>query len=377
MTAAKKLVFFVTEDWYFCSHRLPLAIAAREAGYSVSVITRVGTHGEIIESAGLTLVPFNKSRRSKNPLAEARSIWQLMKIYRDIKPDLVHHVAMKPVIYGSIAARVTGVPATVNALAGLGYLFSSDSLVAKILRPFIKGLFRLLLNHQRSSLILQNPDDVELMCRSGTVSRDRVRLIMGSGVDTEEYLARPEAGGIPVVLLASRMLWDKGVGEFVDAARVLRNEGVTARFVLAGDGDDENPGSIGSDQLKAWHERGDIEWWGRCTDMPTIFSQSHLVCLPTYYGEGVPKVLIEAASSGRPIVTTDSPGCREIVHDGVNGILIPARDVVALVAALRELLDSPEIRSQMGNAGRQLVKDRFSIEKVIGETLDIYGDVKR
>ncbi len=226
-------------------------------------------------------------------------------------------------------------------------------------------------------LILQNPDDVDLLVGSGTVNRDRVSLVMGSGVDTEEYSQQPESNSVPVVLLASRLLWDKGIGEFVEAASVLKKEGIRVRFVLAGEGDDENPGSISNSQLNTWQDQGDVELWGRRSDMPTVFAKSHIVCLPTNYGEGVPKVLIEAASCGRPIVTTDTPGCREIVKDGVNGILVPTKDVDALVRAIRTLLNSPDLRSRMGHEGRLLVKRKFSLSKVVSETLAVYESMSQ
>ncbi len=369
---SKSIAYFVTEDWYFCSHRLALALAAQKSGYTVYVITRVASHGHVIESAGFKLIPISLSRRSKNPIEAARVIRQLVRIYRRIKPHIVHHVALKPVIYGSIATRITGVPVTVNALTGLGHVFSSTSVIARSFRPMIKRLLQYLLNNDRSVLILQNPDDVNLLVGSGTVNRDRVSLVMGSGVDTEEYSLEPESDNVPVVLLASRLLWDKGVGVFVKAASVLKKERIRARFVLVGEGDDENPGSISNSQLNTWQEQGDVELWGRRTDMPTVFAESHIVCLPTNYGEGIPKVLIEAASCGRPIVTTDAPGCREIVKDGVNGILVPIKDVGALVRAIRTLLNSPDLRSRMGHEGRELVKRKFSLSKVVSETLAVY-----
>ncbi len=369
--SGKTIAYFVTEDWYFYSHRLPHAVAAQKAGFNVYVITRVTSHGAKIESTGLNLIPLDLSRRGKNPFAEAAILKQLVSIYKRVRPQIVHHVAMKPVIYGSIAARIAGVPATVNALAGLGYLFSSESIMARLARPVIKGLFRYLLNGERTTLILQNPDDIEVICGSGTVDRDRVRLIPGSGVDTREFPWQPESDGVPVVLLASRLLWDKGVGEFVDAAGILKREGVAARFILAGKGDNQNPMSIHAGQLKTWHEQGHVEWWGQRSDMPAVFAASHIVCLPSYR-EGLPKVLIEAASCGRPVVTTDAPGCREIVIDGENGILVPIKDVDALVRAIRKLLESPELRLRMGLAGRQLVKRKFSLTTVVNETLAVY-----
>lgn len=369
---APAIAFFVTEDWYFCSHRLPLAVAALNAGYAVFVITRVTSHGDVIASAGLNLIPIELSRRSRNPFKEAATLKQLIGIYKSVQPQIVHHVALKPVIYGSIAARVSRVPGVVNALAGMGYLFSSTATKARLLRPVVRTVFRMLLNNARARLILQNPDDVEMICGSGIVDASRVKLIMGSGVDTNEFQHHAEPGGTPTVLLASRMLWDKGVGEFVDAARILNREGVVARFVLAGVGDDENPGSIRASQLEAWQAEGDVEWWGRCSAMPAVIAGAHIVCLPTSYGEGVPKVLIEAASCGRPIVATDAPGCREIVQDGTNGILVPVKDVGALVEAIRELLSSPDTRRSMGNAGRRLVTEKFSLGAVIEQTLAVY-----
>lgn len=379
MTKSRKdgvtLVYFVTEDWYFCSHRLQLAKAALEAGHSVHVITRVISHGDAIRSAGLELIPLNLSRRGKNPVTEFRVIQQLVSTYKRLKPDLVHHVALKPVIYGSIAARLARAPHVVNALAGLGFLFSSSSTKARALRPIVKTLFRNLFNRPGSTLILQNPDDVESLCESGVVRRERVQLIKGSGVDVTKYRSVPPPAEPVCVLLASRMLWDKGVGEFVQAAQALEHEYPSVRFLLAGSGDDSNPASIPDEQLRSWHSTSNVEWLGNREDMPALFAGCHIVVLPTYYGEGVPKVLIEAASCGRPIVTTDAPGCREIVRHGVNGLLVPIRDAAALADAIRGLLDDPDMRVRMGQAGREIVKKEFTIEAVVKATLDVYENL--
>lgn len=371
-----KLLFFVTEDWYFFSHRLPLALAAKQAGYDVSVVTRVSAHGDLIKAAGIKLIPLKLSRRGSNPFAELKVIGRLISIYRSEQPDIVHHVALKPVLYGSFASRIARVPMVVNAMAGLGLLFSSRSLKARLARPVFMIFFRFLLNRKGARVILQNPDDVALMCDSGVLKNERITLIRGSGVDTHEFKAQPEPGGEPVAILASRLLWDKGVAEFVDAARLLKKEGIVARFALVGEGDIENPGSISNGQLQAWHDEGVIELWGRKADMPDVFAQSHIVCLPSFYGEGVPKVLIEAAACERPVVTTDSPGCREIVRDGVNGILVPVRDSSAVVQALKKLIESPELRTKMGKSGRELVVREFSLDKVNRETLAIYKELQ-
>lgn len=367
-----KIIFFVTEDWYFCSHRLPLAIAAQQTGYDVTVVTRVSNHGELIRSHGLNLIPIKISRRSRNPLEGLGVIRQLLHIYREQKPDIVHHVALKPVLYGSIAARLAGVPAVVNALAGLGFLFVSKRLLARGLRPLVEAALRVLLNRSNVRVIFQNPDDMGLLIGRGVLESKLAVLIRGSGVDTTQFRVTPEPGGVPVVVLASRMLWDKGIKEFVEAARQLKEQGVSARFALVGEGDSENPASISREQLAQWHDEGAIEWWGRRENMPQVFAESNMVCLPTTYGEGVPKVLIEAAACARAIVATDVPGCREIVHHDENGLLVPAKDGRALALALRRLIEDSGLRNKMGMRGRSLVQEEFSIEHVVQQTLALY-----
>ena len=365
----------MSEDWYFCSHRLPLAIAAKKAGYNVTVITRVNECGNIIEQAGLKLVPLNLKRRSTNVFSEMYLLIQLYKIYQNEKPDIVHHIALKPVLYGSMIAFLTKVPRVVNALAGLGFLFSSRTYKALLMRPIISILFRLLLNRKNTRVILQNPDDVSLMCNKKIIFKSNVSLIRGSGVDTEIYKYHKEKLESPIVLLASRLLWDKGIKEFVEAATILKDKGIDARFVLVGEGDIENPSVVPIKQLQYWANEGVIEWWGREDDMPSILAQANIVCLPSFYGEGVPKVLIEAASCGRAIVTTNTPGCKEIVKHNVNGFLVPIRDSYAVAEAIGTLINSPDLRNKMGLKGRMLVKKEFSLEQVNQETLNVYRDL--
>lgn len=372
-----KILYFVTEDWYFCSHRLPLALAAKAAGFEVTVVTRVRNHGELIRAGDMNLIPIELSRRGGHLGRELRLLWQLVRIYRQECPVLVHHVALKPVLYGSLAARMARTPVMVNALAGLGYLFISHGRKTKLMRAVVKTAFRFLLNRKSDKVILQNPDDVGLLTHSGAIDQGRIALIRGSGVDTNIFCPAPEETGDPIVVLASRMLWEKGVGEFVRAARDLRLEGSRARFVLVGRVDPENPGSIGLDQLRTWNQNADVEWWGHRDDIADVLRKSHIVCLPSYYGEGVPKVLIEAASCGRPIVTTDTPGCREIVREGQNGLLVPPKDSKSLVVALRRLIEDPGLRTRLGTRGRAIVESEFSIEKVVRETLAIYQELLR
>lgn len=369
-----KLLFVVTEDWYFCSHRLPLALAAMQAGMEVSIATNVTSHGELIKGAGITLHPWQLSRGSTGPWGELKSLLALVRIYWRVRPDIVHQVAIKPVLYGSVAARLTGVRSVVNALGGMGFVFGDQGGARRWLRPLILAAFRALLGGRRKLLILQNPDDRTLVVEGAALVAERIRLVRGAGVNVAEYGPSSEPTGVPLVLLPARMLYDKGVAEFVAAAALLKQAGVVARFALVGGTDPCNPASIAQQQLDDWVASGAVEWLGRRDDMPALFAQSALVCLPSYR-EGLPKALLEAASSARAIVATDVPGCREIVRDGENGLLVPARDAAALAAALGALLADPLRRARMGQRGRQMVLDEFSEQAVVSATMSIYRDL--
>jgi glycosyltransferase involved in cell wall biosynthesis len=373
LSEKKKILFLVSEDWYFCSHRLPLARAARDAGFDVVVATRIRMHGAAISAEGFKLIPLALERKSRNFLHELLAIFAIFKIYRTERPDIVHQVALKPVLYGSISAYLARVPLVVNALAGMGYVFTSDQFLAKALRPVVRILFGVLLNRQNSKVIVQNPDDRAMLIGMG-IKKERICLIRGSGVDTVRFSPKQPPGGPPVVMLASRMLWDKGVREFVDAAKDLKDKGVQARFVLVGESDPDNPTAVSKDILDAWQKEGAIEWWGHKENMPEVFSQAHVICLPSYR-EGLPMVLLEAASCGCPIIATDVPGCREIVRDGVNGLLVPPRDHIALAGALIALIENAQLREEMGRRGREIAVAEFSVEKVVSGTLPIYREL--
>lgn len=375
MAKDKKLLFVVAEDWYFCSHRLSLAIAAKRQGYEVSVATRVHDHAAVIEAAGIILIPLTDMKRSSvNVLSEIRSIFELVKIYRRERPDIVHQVALKPVLYGSIAARIVAVPGVINALGGLGFVFASKRLFARVLRPFVIKIFRFFLDRQNGRLIVQNQDDWDTLSISKICSPLRMRLIRGAGVNLEQYDTSQTKNDMPIVMLASRMLWDKGVGEFVAAARILKEKNIDARFVLVGDTDEENPTAISRVQMAEWNDSKVIEWWGYRSDMPETLAQSEIVCLPSYY-EGLPKVLLEAMASARPIVTTDTRGCRELVYGDQNGVLVPVRNAEALANALEMLLSNRDLARRMGLAGRLIVEKEFGMEKIAEETLDVYREL--
>lgn len=371
-----KLLFLVTEDWYFCSHRLPIARAARDAGFAVTVATRVNHHGEAIRAEGFDLVPLGMKRANSNPLREIAALIEITGVYRRLRPDIVHHVAVKPALVGSLAARLAGVPNMVNAIAGLGFVFASRSLKARLLRPLISLGFRALLNGAHSRVIVQNPDDERLLTGRRLVAPERLVLIKGSGVDLEHFHPVPEPAvgpaTPPVAVLVSRMIWDKGIGILVEAARRLKTRGVALKVVLAGQPDPENPASIGADQLRAWHDEGIVEWVGFCDDVPGLWARSHIAVLPSWYGEGVPKSLLEAAACARPLVAADGPGLREVVQDGITGLLVPPRDAESLADSLQRLAEDPRLRQRLGQAARGLAEREFGEETVIRGTLELY-----
>jgi glycosyltransferase involved in cell wall biosynthesis len=371
--AKKRLMFVVTEDWYFMSHRLPLARAARDAGYDVLVATRLTDQADRITQEGFTPIGLWKMRRGgRNPIGELAATAELVALYRLHRPDIVHHIAMKPVLYGSIAARLAGIRAVVNNLAGLGFVFSSSSPRAALLRPAIKWFLAFSLKRKGTLTIVQNSDDARVLVEDIGVAPENIRLIKGSGVAISEFSHLRQESIPPVVLLASRMIWDKGIKDFVQAASLLRKEGVDARFVIVGSPDPGNPDSIPESVLQNYNKEGVVEWWGHRRDMPGIIGTAALVCLPTTYGEGVPKILIEAAAGGCAIVAYDVAGCREIVSNGDNGLLVPARDIGRLAAAIGELLEDPEKRAAMGLRGRKRVEAEFTLEHVIAQTLAAY-----
>ena len=373
-----KLLFVVTEDWYFYTHRLSLAKAIHDAGYDVIVATRISHYHKAIEKLGIRIIPLKKIQRSSfNPIREWGAFWELLSIYRLERPDITHHVALKPVIYGSIAARLAGVPAIVNALGGLGFIFSSQKRLACILRPVLLFLFQLIFTRANSRLILQNSNDVELLVNKAWLCEKNLVLIPGMGYDPEKFYVSKITTETPIAMLVSRMIWDKGVGDFVQAAKSLKAEGLSARFVLVGMPDPENPSSITKKQLKKWDKEGDIEWWGHRSDMPNVLAQSWVVCLPTSYGEGVPKILIEAMASARPIITTDMPGCRELVRSNKNGLLISPRDSIALTLALKKLLLDLPLCEKMGIQGRKIAETDYTLARVVKDTLSIYQKLLR
>lgn len=373
---ARRILMVVNHAGFFLTHRLSLAVAARERGYEVHLVTPQSKHVPAIEASGLGWHPVRLTRSGTNPFAELRAVSDLVSLYRRLRPALVHHVTTKPVLYGTAAARITGVPAVVNALAGLGHLSLADDLFHRVLRGGVRLGFKAVLRHRNMRVIFQNEDDRAAFVDRGILAPRETVLVPGSGVDPELFqpVNRPR-GNPPVVVLPSRMLYTKGVAEFVAAARILAGEGVAARFVLVGEPDPDNPASIPAWQLSRWASEGAVEWQHRRDDMPAVYAESDVVVLPSYR-EGMPKVLIEAGACGLPAVTTDVPGCRDVVEHERSGLLVPVRDQGReLAKAIARLLRDEELSRSMGRRGRELVLERFALPRIIDQTLSLYGEL--
>jgi glycosyltransferase involved in cell wall biosynthesis len=378
MKTQPRIVFVDNSLDAFRRDRMQLVHAARDLGLEIHVAAPPGRVHFDSARDGFAYHSIPMSRKGTSMWKEPASVFALLRLYRKLRPSLVHHLRLKPVMYGSLAASLAGVPAVVNTLTGLGFLFTDQSEKTAPLRKWVEMGCRRAFRHWNLRVIFQNPDDRAVFIRKGIVSGEQAAVIKGSGVNLSVFCPSQEPEGVPVVILASRMLWDKGVAQYVEAARILKSEGVKARFALAGEPDPDNPAAIPQAQLEVWDESGDVEWWGlqEGANMPAVLAKSHIVCLPSYR-EGIPRILIEAAASGRPVVTTDAPGCRELVRPGENGIVVPSRDPSSLASALRFLIEHPETRIAMGKNNRQIAVQEFSQELVIAQFMAVYRDLLR
>ena len=372
-----KLLFLVTEDWYFCSHRLPVARAARDAGFEVVVATRVQAHGRDICEEGFTLCPIAWRRRGDGLVGAVRALAAIIRLYRSERPDILHHVALKPVLFGGLARALAfrhaaEAPASIDSVMGLGSGFSATTLAARLRRPPLGVALRLAAASGLGRVVVQNPEDGNALAALG-IDPHRIALIRGSGVDIRHFSSLPMPEGKTVtVALVSRMLRDKGVLDAVAAIRRLRERGLAIELVLAGPTDADNPGSLSAASLSALADEPGITWLGAVADVRLVWRRAAIAVLPSTYGEGVPKALLEAAACARPIVASDVPGCREAVRPGENGILVPPRDIDALAEAIAALATNPARREAMGRAGRALAERCFAEEIVARETLALY-----
>jgi glycosyltransferase involved in cell wall biosynthesis len=370
-----KLVYLVTEDWYFWSHRLPMARAARDAGFEVGVATRVAEHADRIRGEGFALHPLDWRRRSLDQFEAVRAVRDIAALYRRERPDIVHHVALKATVFGSLAARLAGVPGVVNGLTGLGYVFTSRAPKAQLLRMAIVPALGRLLDRPGSALILQNEDDRALLMGLGLVSPGRVEIVRGSGIDIDRYRERPEPEGPVTAAYVGRMLEDKGVHVLVEALRRLRARGARLDLRLVGTPDPENPTSIPEATLRRWcDEIPGLEWLGHRDDVREVWASSHLAVLPSRR-EGLPKSLLEAAACGRALVATDVPGCREIARPGLNALLVPPDDPAALADALATLAEDAALRRRFARESRRMVESDLASGPVGERTVALYRRV--
>lgn len=372
---SRKLLFVVNVDWFFLSHRLPIAQEAMRQGYQVHIAAGLTDGLGELQRHGLVVHPLVLDRRSAGIGSAWRTLVQLWQIFRAVRPDVVHLVTIKPVLLGGLVARLVGVQALVTAVSGLGFVFVAKGVKASVRRWLVSVLYRLALGHQNLKVIFQNPDDRASLSRLAYLPDRKVAMIRGSGVDLTQYSVMPIPPGRPVVVLAARLLADKGLFEYVQAARLLRQRGCNARFVLVGTVDTANPTSLTEAEVSAWVHEGVVEWWGHRSDMPQVLATAQVVVLPSYYGEGLPKVLIEAAACGRAVVTTDHPGCRDAIAPGITGLLVPVRNVAALADAMKILINDPVRCQVMGNAGRALAEKAFDVRQVVAAHLQIYQEL--
>lgn len=372
MSAGRRLLFVVNNPAFFMSHRVPVALAAQQAGYEVHVATMDGPAVADIQALGMTHHAIPMTRSGKHPLQELGTLLALIRLFRHLRPQIVHLVTIKPVLYGGIAARLTRVPGMVAAISGLGFVFLSNSLKMKLVRAVVARLYRLALGHPNSRVIFQNASDRDLLKSLGAVRDAQVVMIRGAGVDLNEYRAQPEPPAPPVVVtMVARLLRDKGVQEFVQAARLLRERGLLVTMQLVGGVDAGNPASATQDEVDAWQQEGCVRALGERSDVAALYAASHIAVLPSYR-EGLPKSLIEAAACARAVVTTDVPGCRDAIEPGETGLLVPVRDVQALADAIARLAEDPALRQSMGTAGRALAEREFNIDRVARIHVEIY-----
>jgi len=375
---AKKtvLAFVINVDWYFDLHWLQRALAAKSAGYDVHLIMAF-TDQEIFKrltGLGFTCYAWQIERKSINPIFNLKGFLALRRHLTAIAPDIIHAITIKPNIYVGLLVYSLKVP-YVLSVTGTGTIFSGQSLLIKVVRPIIRGLYKSLWSKTGlRKIIFENGEDRDYFVQTGLCAEQEAVLILGAGVNTEIFLPVPElVSGKPVILFAARLLWDKGLGDLVAAAKLLRERAVNFEIQVAGIIDKDTMSAIDEAVLKDWHNEGWITWLGTVKNMPDLIAQANIVVLPSFYGEGVPRILIEAASCQRAIVTTDMPGCREIVKHGINGLLVPAQNVSELANALQHLLENPELRKAMGQAGRKMVVEEYSERQVIENTLAIYS----
>ena len=374
MNKDKKILFLVNYLSFFLSHRLPIAEALLVRGFKVFIGYGElrGADPKLLEERGFNVEFVPMQPAGFNLFRELVTFYQIWVLFKRVDPDIVHLVTIKPNLYGGIISRLIGIKCLISAVSGLGTLFINKDFKSKLLRFLIYPLFKLAFNHSNQKIILQNKDDLETLKNWGVLNQSKIKLLKGSGVKLENFKNLDEPSGIITVCFAARLLRDKGVYEYIYAAKLLKERGVKARFLLAGDLDENNPSGLSIGELNKIKDKSYVEFIGYQKDIATLYAKSHIICLPSYR-EGFPKSLIEAAAANRAVVTTDVPGCRDAIIPNKTGLLVPAKESEKLADALQLLIESPLKRISMGAAGRKLAEEEFSIEKIVIEHLDIYN----
>lgn len=380
-TTAKKntkILLVANTGWYLYNFRLSLAQYLKACGTQVVFVSPWDEYVEKLQAEGFWWIELDLIRRSTNPFSEIYTIIRLILIYLVEKPSAVHHFTVKCVLYGTIAAQVIGVPCIVNAITGLGYIFLNKNLKGRVLRLLLQPLYRWVLRAKKSRVIFQNSDDLNMLKKFKLVDPELSVLIRSSGVDTQRFQPRPNSldkPQTPVVLLAARMIADKGIYEYVEAVTLLKAKGCEAQFQIAGSLYPGNPSAIAEEQLQQWCTQGLVKWLGHMDQMENVIAPSSIVVLPSHGGEGVPKILLEAAAMGKPLVATDVPGCRDVVENGINGFLVPVKDAGKLAHAIENLLKDTKLCHRMGIAGREKVIKDFNVTDVIQQTAQVYENM--
>ena len=379
MNKNKKLLYLITEDWFFCSHFLERALAAKNLGYEVIVCSKENKDKKKIQEYGIKFQEIKFNRKNINPFYELIVLIKIINIYRQFSPDIVHHVAFKPIIYGSIAARINNIRSVLNAPVGMGFVFISDSIKAKFLRPIIKFLLKNLLSsgadNKKNKVVFENQDDLNYFVKIGAVDYKDTFLIRGAGVYVDkDFINYKRNNKIPVVALVGRMVKDKGIFEFVDAVKLMKKNNVKAKFLLIGGVDNFYSSSISLKFLKKWHYEKIVDWLGYISNVDEILEKIDILCLPSYR-EGLPKALIEGAAKGLPIVTTNTVGCKDVVEDGINGFLVPVKNSVELAKAISILIKDEDLRYKMGCESYKIASSKFASSIIIEQTMAIYDQL--
>ncbi len=371
-----KIMLFANTAWYLYNFRLGMAVRLREMGHDVLLASPLDAYASRFQRYDLRWREVPMCRGHLDPLREAHTVRATIAALREERPDVLHNFTLRCAVYGAFAARLVGTPSVVNAITGMGYVYAGDDALARVLRPVLTFLMRRTLDRRSSLLVLQNPDDAASVARAGLVDPLRIRVIRGSGVDTERFHPVPHAEGRLCVVLASRLLREKGVEEFVEAARLLGRGGHDIDFVLSGAPDPGNPHSITPDQLDTWRAEGIVRCIGQVDDMASLLATADIMVLPSYYGEGVPRSLIEGAAAGLAIVTTDRPGCREVVAlDGVDGMRVPCKDAHAVAEAIARLDEDRPLLRRLASRARANAVAHFDQSIVMEQTLRVYAEL--